>query len=261
MGKFFTYLRTKTFRKNLIIAVVSILAFLLVIFFSLGVYTRHGEGLPVPNLKGLNVEEAVRLLESQGLRYQVDSVYQVDKAPGTVIEQDPDPNTNVKIRRTIYLTIITRTAPFIKFPEIEGRTFLEARAVLNNFSLKLGDTSYTSDVARDVVLEVTSGGKKIRPGDEIPKGSRINLVLADGMGASEVDIPNLLGLTLNEAIFSIKGSSLSLGSVTYLEPITDSLNAKVIKQIPAISDSLNKVSIGTHIDVVLSNSPAPPELP
>lgn len=261
MGKFFTYLRTKTFRKNLIIAVVSILAFLLVIFFSLGIYTRHGEGLPVPNLKGLNVEEAVRLLESQGLRYQIDSVYQVDKAPGTVIEQDPDPNTNVKIRRTIYLTIITRTAPFIKFPEIEGRTFLEARAILNNFSLKLGDTSYTSDVARDVVLEVTSGGKKIRTGDEIPKGSRINLVLADGMGASEVDIPNLLGLTLNEAIFSIKGSSLSLGSVTYLEPVTDSLNAKVIKQIPAISDSLNKVSIGTHIDVVLSNNPAPPELP
>lgn len=261
MGKFFTYLQTKTFRKNLIIAIVSIVAFLTLIFFSLSIYTRHGEGLPVPNLRGLDIEEAVNILERQGLRYQIDSVYQVDKAPGTVIEQDPDPNTNVKTRRTIYLTIITRSAPFVKFPEIEGRTFLEARAILNNFSLKLGDTTYTSDVARDVVLEATSGGKTLRPGDEIHKGSRINLVLADGMGASEVDIPNLLGLTLNEALFSIKGSSLSLGSVSYMGPVTDSLNAVVIQQIPAISDSLSKVSIGTHIDVVLSNSPAPVETP
>jgi eukaryotic-like serine/threonine-protein kinase len=261
MGKFFTYLQTSTFRKNLIIAILSVLAFLLVIFFSLGIYTRHGQGLPVPNLKGMNVEEAIRLLEDQGLRYQVDSVYQVDKAPGTVIEQDPDPNTNVKVRRTIYLTIITRSAPFIKFPEIEGKTFLEARAILNNFGLKLGDTSYVSDVARDVVLEVNTGGKKIRPGDDLPKGSRINLVLADGLGASEVDIPNLISLTLNEALFALKGSSLSLGSVSYYGTVTDSSNAKVIKQMPALSDTLNKVSIGTRIDVVLSNQPAPPELP
>lgn len=260
MGKFFTYLRTKTFRKNLIIAIISVVAFLLLIFFSLGIYTRHGEGLPVPNLKGLNVDEAIQILDKQGLRYQLDSVYQIDKAPGTVIEQDPDPNTNVKIKRTIYLTIITRSAPFIKFPEIVGRTFLEARSIINNFGLKLGDTSYISDVARDVVLEVNSGGKRIRTGEELPKGSRINLVLADGMGASEVDIPNLISLSLNEVLFALKGSSLSLGSVSYLGSVTDSVNARVIKQLPAISDSLNKVSIGTRIDVILSNDPAPPDM-
>lgn len=259
MSKFFTYLRTKTFRKNLIIAIVAIVAFVVIIFFSLGIYTRHGDGLPVPNLKGMSVEQAVQVLEEQGFRYQIDSVYQVDKAPGLVIEQDPDPNTNVKIRRTIYLTIITRQAPFVKFPDIEGRTFLEARATINNFGLKLGDTTYTSDVARDVVLDITFGGKPLRAGQEIPKGSRINLVLGDGLGASEVDIPNLMGLTLNETQFTLKGSSLALGSVSYQGVIIDTLNAKVIKQLPAISDTLNKVSIGTRIDVVLSNDPAPLE--
>lgn len=259
MSKFFTYLRTKTFRKNVIIAIVSIIVFLTVIFFSLGLYTRHGEGLPVPNLKGMDVEEAVALLEKQGFRYQIDSVYQVDKAPGLVIEQDPDPNTNVKIRRTIYLTIITRMAPSVKFPDLEGKTFLEARAVINNYGLKLGDTTYISDVARDVVLDITYNGKKMRAGQEIPKGSRVNLVLGDGMGASEVDIPNLFGLTLNEALFTLKGSSLTLGTVSYEGDVTDSLNAKVIKQLPAISDTLNKVSIGTSIDVILSNQPAPVE--
>ncbi len=250
MNKFIDYLRTKTFRKNLIIAIGSIFAFLLFIFYSLGFYTHHGEGMPVPKLKGLSIEKAIEILESQDLRYQInDSIYLIDKEPGLVVEQDPDPNTNVKANRTIYL-IITRDAPNIKFPDIAGKTFLEVRSILNNYQLKVGDTSYLSDVARDVILKSSFGGNPIIKGQQLPKGSRIDLVLGDGMGASEVDIPNLLGLNLNEARMSLLGSSLMLGLVSY-EGTADTINAKVIKQFPAISDTLSKVSIGTPIDVVL----------
>ena len=52
---------------------------------------------------------------------------------------------------------------------------------------------------------------------------------------------------------SLLGSSLSLGDISYEGVLTDTLNAKVIKQFPALSDSLSKVSIGTQVDVVLSN--------
>jgi eukaryotic-like serine/threonine-protein kinase len=253
MSKFFTYLATRTFRKNLLIAAISIFAFLLIIFYSLNFYTRHGEGLPVPKLKGLSVENAIELLESKGFRYQIDSVYLIDKEPGMVVEQDPDPNTNVKINRTIYLTIITRLAPNVNFPDIDGKTFLEARSIINNYGLKLGDTTYTSDVARDVVLSVTFKGRTISVNQQIPKGSRVNMVLGDGMGASEVDIPNLLGLNLNEARLSLLGSSLQLGNVSYEGELIDTLGARIIKQDPAVSDSLSKVSIGSRIDIVLSN--------
>ena len=253
MSKFFTYLGTRTFRKNLLIAVISVLAFLLIIFYSLNFYTRHGEGLPVPKLKGLSVENAIELLESKGFRYQIDSVYLVDKEPGTVVEQDPDANTNVKINRTIYLTIITRLAPDISFPDINGKTFLEARSILNNYGLKLGDTTYTSDVARDVVLSVSFKGRTLTPEQQIAKGSKVNLVLGDGMGASEVDIPNLLGLNLNEARLSLLGSSLQLGNVLYEGTIIDTIGARIVRQEPAPSDSLSKVSIGSRIDIVLSN--------
>lgn len=253
MGKFFDYLKTKTFRKNLLIATVSIIAFLLVIFYSLGYYTHHGEGMPVPKLKGLSIGRAVELLEAQGLRYQInDSVYLIDREPGIIVEQDPDPNTNVKANRTIYL-IITRDAPNIKFPDIAGKTFLEVRSILNNYQLKVGDTSYVSDVARDVVISTSFGGSSISKGQQIPKGSKVDLILGDGLGASEVDIPNLLGLLLNEARLSLIGSSLVLGEVTYEGTVVDTVGAKVIRQLPAISDTLNKVSIGTQIDVVLSN--------
>lgn len=253
MSRFFAYLGTRTFRTNLLIAIVSVFVFLIVIFYSLSFYTRHGEGIPVPKLKGLLVEDAVELLKSQGFRYEIDSVYLIDKTPGMVVEQDPDPNTNVKQNRFIYLTIITRSAPDVNFPDIEGKSFLEARAVLNNFGLKVGDTSYVSDVAKDVILETSFGGQKISKGQKIPKGSKLDLVLGDGMGASEVDIPNLLGLNLGEARMALMGSSLVLGNITYEGAITDSTNIKISKQFPSLSDSVSKVSIGTPIDVVLSN--------
>jgi beta-lactam-binding protein with PASTA domain len=132
MNKLIEYLRTKTFRKNFFIAIGSVFAFLLFIFYSLGFYTHHGEGMPVPKLKGLPIAKAIQLLEEQGLRYQInDSIYLIDQPPGVIVEQDPDPNTNVKANRTIYL-IVTRDAPNIKFPDIEGGTFLEVRSILNN---------------------------------------------------------------------------------------------------------------------------------
>ncbi|MFM6976960.1 MAG: PASTA domain-containing protein [Sphingobacteriaceae bacterium] len=252
MSNFFSYLKTKTFRKNLYWALGSIIAFLLIIFYSLRFYTHHGEGVPVPKLKGLPIETAIQLLESQGFRYQIDSVYQLDKAPGIVIEQDPDPNTNVKLNRTIYLTIITRQAPNVRFPEITGKTYLEVAATLSNYGLKLGDTAYVADVAKDVVLKFIYKGRELKTGEEIPKGSRINLILGDGQGASEVDIPDLTGLTLGEARMALMGSSLKLGTVNFQGADRDTINGKIIKQYPAPVDSLTKISIGSSVNVILS---------
>ena len=254
MSKFFKYLATPEFRKQLIIAIVSVLVLVMVLFVSLRYYTRHGEGKPVPNLKGLSVENAVQLLESEGFRYQIDSVFIMDKKAGLVLEQDPDPNTNVKDNRMIYLTIVSSQTPDVNFPDVENKTLVEAQAMLSNYGLKIGDTTYQADIARDAILGFSFAGQAIRIGQKIPKGSRIDLILGDGFGASEVDLPDLIGLTLSEAMFSIKGSSLTLGSTTYDGVVRDSANAKIIMQTPSfIPDSLNKISIGTRINLVLSN--------
>lgn len=254
MNKFFKYLATPEFRKQLIIAIVSVLALVIVLFVSLRYYTRHGEGKPVPNLKGLSVENAVELLESEGFRYQIDSVFIMDKKAGLVLEQDPDPNTNVKDNRMIYLTIVSSQTPDVNFPDIESKTFVEAQALLSNYGLKIGDTTYQADIARDAILGFSFAGQNIRVGQKIPKGTRIDLILGDGFGASEVDLPNLIGFTLSEAKFSIKGASLTLGSVTYDGVVRDSSSAIIIMQTPTfIPDSVNKVSIGTRINLVLSN--------
>ena len=251
MVKFFQYLSTETFRKNLIGALIGLTVFFLVIFFGLRQYTRHNESVTVPELKGIPVDEAIKKLQAQGFGYDVDSVYQLDAQPGLVIEQDPDPNTKVKKNRTLYLTIITRTAPEVAFPDLVEKTFVEARATLNSYGIKLGDTTYIPDIARDVVLDVKFGGERLNAGRPIPKGSTIDLVLGDGRGANEVQIPDLTGLTLEQVRFALRGVSLTLGSVNYMGFVTDSLDAVVISQTPTPEDA--RVSIGTPVNVALAN--------
>src|SRR5690606_19519057 len=136
----------------------------------------------------------------------------------------------VKKNRTLYLTIITRTAPEVAFPELVEKTFVEARAILNSYGIKLGDTIYIPDIARDVVLDIKFGGEKLNAGRSIPKGSTVDLVLGDGRGANEVLVPDLVGLTLEQVRFALQGNSLTIGTVNYMGIVTDSLSATVVSQ-------------------------------
>lgn len=233
-------------------AIVTVIAVVLIAFFSLGYYTRHGSGIPVPKLKGLTIDKAMDILKEQGFGYKIDSVYVQDVAPGTIVEQDPDPGTNVKESRVIYLTMVTLQAPNVALPDLEQSNYREAMATISNYGLKLGDTTYRSDIARDRILEVRFGGQVIKAGTKIPKGSRIDLVLGDGEGASEVEIPELVNLDLDAARFAIKGAGLTVGIITYQGSITDSTNVVVVSQYPMKTDSLSKTSIGTRINLTVS---------
>lgn len=249
MSKLLLYLRTDTFRKNLIYAIIAFAVLFLLIYFGLRTYTKHGSAQEVPVLKGLNITEALAVLDKAGLEHKIDSVFQVDASPGLVIEQDPEASSLVKSGRTIYLTIITRVAPEIAFPELIEKNFIEASAILRNHSLKIGDTVYVNDIARDVVLDVQFGGQPIKPGRMISKGSHITLVLGNGRGANEVDIPNVIGLTLTEAKFAIQGLGLSVGTIS--GAVTDSVSARVVEQSPSVTAKV--IGIGSSINLTLSN--------
>jgi len=251
MSKFFLYLKTDTFRKNLIAALIVIVVLFLLVYFGLRIYTKHGDSQEVPVLKGLHIKEAIRILDQAGLNYEIDSIYQLDAKPGLVIDQDPEQKSHVKSGRTIYITIITQVAPEIAFPDIIDKTLIEASAIIKNHSLKIGDTTYIADIARDVVLDAKFAGRSIEPGRVISKGSRIDLVLGNGRGNDEVPVPLLIGFTLSEAKFALAGVGLNLGKVSFSGQITDSLSAKIITQTPDTTAKI--VSLGSLIDVTLAN--------
>lgn len=254
MSSFFAYIKSKSFLVNLLLAALTVLFVVLAIIFSLNYYTRHGSGIPVPKLIDMQISRASALLDEQGFQYKIDSIYLPDREPGTVVQQDPDPTTNVKENRTIYLTIITKLAPNISLPDLENITFREATSTISNAGLKLGDTTYRSDIARNRVLEIRFAGETIKAGAKLPKGSRIDLVLGDGKGASEVDIPDLTNQELDAAKFVISQSGLTLGTVTYEGTITDSTKVVIKTQMPMKTDSTAKTSIGTRINVTVTQA-------
>ena len=252
MSKFGSYLKTKQFRTTIVLAIGSVIVIALIAFYSLGYYTRHGEGIPVPKITGIPVDKALNMLKEQGFGVSIDSVYVLDQPPGMVVEQDPDAGTNVKVNRVIYIKIVKNQAPIVSLPDIMDAPYISAVATISNYGLKVGDTTYKSDIARDHVLEVRFAGQVIQPGEKIPKGSKIDLVLGDGAGASEVDIPDLVNQDLDAARFVLKNSGLTLGVITYQGTISDSTSLIVVAQSPMKTDSAGKTSIGTHINLTVT---------
>src|SRR5690606_12342018 len=131
------------------------------------------------------------------------------------------------------------------------KTLIEASAILRNQSLKIADTVYKADIARDVVLDVRFAGQPLKAGRVIPKGSQITLVLGNGQGADDIEVPNLIGLSLSEARFALSGVGLNLGNITYSGMVTDSLSTTVVAQQPDTTSGF--ISLGSPVNVTLAN--------
>ena len=70
------------------------------------IYTRHGEAVVVPDVKGMTVAEAGTVFGNRGLACVVsDSTYVKDKPAGCILDYNPAAGQKVKEGRIIYLTM------------------------------------------------------------------------------------------------------------------------------------------------------------
>lgn len=254
MKGLFRFLRSRIFLLNLITALLVVVMILGLTYKWLDRYTDHGNSVTVPDIRGMSVGAADKFLQSKTLTVKIadSSVYDLKKKPGTIVEQDPSPNEKVKRGRTIYLTITRSTAPIIKMPDLEFVSLGQAEAILSSYGLTLGQQIYKPDLAKNAVLSFSNNGEKLSAGDEIAKGSVIDLVIGDGIGNTTTSIPQLVDLPLEEALFVLKASMLNVGSVIYDGEIKDSLGARVFRQVPEPSDSAT-INQGEAIDLYVRN--------
>jgi beta-lactam-binding protein with PASTA domain len=229
----FEFITKRSFFFNLLVAIGLGVGTLFTFLALLNQITRHGQYVTVPDVKGKSIDEARRILEAQGFRISVqDSVF-IDSLPRlSITRQVPLPGEQVKINRTIYLTINRQEPPTIEMPNLVGQTFRSAEMQLRMMGLKLGDTTYKPDFAVGSVLEQLINGKPVSFGTRIPMGSRIDLVLGGGVQRVEMPVPNLLGLTLAEARLLLEENSILPGAIVADGAIADSAAAYVFKQNP-----------------------------
>lgn len=152
--------------------------------------TNHGQKIRVPSLAKMSLDDVKVKLDENDLRFEIldSSNYNPDYPKFSVIEQIPKAGEYVKENRKIYLTINRSGYPFIKIPEVVGRTRRQAEPTLIAMGFEIGKITYRSYIAEDEVLEIRNKGKKIEPGDELQKTEVIDLVLGDGEGSLKRDV-------------------------------------------------------------------------
>jgi beta-lactam-binding protein with PASTA domain len=140
-------------------------------------------------------------------------------------------------------------------PNLEGMSFRTAQIVLKQYGLKLKDTVFRPDFAKNSVLEQQYNGERIKPGTKINMGSGVTLVLGSGLGQNEFNVPDLFSLTYNEALMMLQSTGLTPGAVIPDPDVTDSMNGYVYKQSPdryTYDNRINRIRAGQTIDLWLS---------
>lgn len=228
----FKFLTTRPFWVNLLAAVLLVVIIVFVFLQLLGLITRHGEYLTVPAVTGKPTAEAIKFLEDKGFDVMIqDSVYVDTAQKGIVLKQLPDPNSTVKVNRTVYLTVNRVTLPLVEMPALEGKTYSFALEILKRSHLEAGDTSHKPDFMRGSILEQVYNGNRISSGTKIPWGSKIDLVIAGGLEDVRIQVPSIIGMTFGEAKLILEQTGVAVAVIPDPD-VRDTLGAFVYRQSP-----------------------------
>jgi len=242
---------------HLLLMLVVCVILYLVFFASLGFITNHGEEVKVPNVTGQNVTVAVKTLEALGFEVRVDSTYEPQKKAKMVLQQMPEVGEIVKTGRTLFLTVNKSAPPTTPMPNLVNLSFRSAALILQSNRLILGDTTYRPDIAKGAILEQLYNGQPIRPGQMIPQGSRISLVIGDGLGNTEMNVPDVIGMTYAEAVALLSSNNLLVTPV-YDAGIMDTAAFKIYRQTPNSINDLgapSRIREGDGIDIYIGQDP------
>lgn len=252
---FLRFLISKQFFKHLLLAIAIMLLLLLITLVWLKIYTHHGQSISVPNLTGLTEEEVHDVVSSRKLNYEViDSIFATDMPRGTVVKQNPRPNSKVKVRRKIFITMNAVNPEKVAMPNLVSLSDRQAILALENNGLRLGDISYRPDFAVNSVLQQNFNGSVIIEGTMIEKGSMIDLVLGMGLSKETTEVPDLEGMNLAAAKAKISSRFLNFGLATFDESVKDSedsLMAWVYRQNPEY-DGFARIKKGMEMFIWLT---------
>jgi beta-lactam-binding protein with PASTA domain len=246
------YITSRPLWVNIVVAISGVIILILIFLLSLNWLTKHGESRTVPAVVGKNINDVEKFLGEKGFDVIVqDSVYYDSLPPGVVIKQVPEADDVVKINRTVYVTINRFVPPDVDMPNLLGSSYRNAEMVLKNLGLRIGDTSYRFDFAKNSVLEQSFNGSPIKAGTKIRMGSTISLVLGSGLAEEDMNVPDLIGMSYEEARALLDGQGLS-GLVIVDPNVKDTVSGFVYRQnpMPTTQDGARlRIRQGQMIDI------------
>ena len=201
-------------------------------------------------------EAAQRAADSAQLTLQVsDQVYSSDAPLDTVVSQDQPAGKAVKRGRMINVAVSLGTE-VVLVPDVERRTLLEARLLLEQARLRVGEQRETFD-------EQVKGGFVIeqdpQPGARVERNRAVNLVVSKG--PQRLEMPNLVGRPLPDARRLLQDMGVTLSEVRNTAA-TDIEPGIVVEQSPRAGTRIGAADpVSVTVTVRPGEESAPPATP
>ncbi|MFP4020161.1 MAG: Stk1 family PASTA domain-containing Ser/Thr kinase [Halanaerobium sp.] len=236
------------FKRPLMITAAAII-FILILFGGSIFFFNQYTNVPVvqvPDIEGENLSEARKMASEVGLNLveSEERVFSEDVEANHIVSQQPDAGERVKQSRPLNITV-SKGPELIEIPDFNGNSLREALLELDNLSLKSGDIQYIFRLSEDpgtVINQIPAAGA------EVEKGSEVTLFVSRGERDISVRMPDLTGLTQDEALDLLRENGLNIGQVS-VENSRRFADGQVISQGVKAGEYLPK---GIAVDFVIS---------
>ena len=186
--EFFSLRKNSVLWLNLLAMVLVVVGLIYGVLAGLDAYTRHGQAVVVPDVKGMDVKEATEVFRAKKLACAVvDSTYVKELRAGSILDYNPSAGQKVKEGRVIYLTINTLNIPLCQVPDVADNSSLrqaEARLLVSGFKLEKIDTVPGE---KDWVYGVKYRERLLQMGEKVPTGAALTLMVGNGKDSLQVD--------------------------------------------------------------------------
>ena len=184
---------------NLVAMAAVVVAAVFVTFRWIDKYTEHGIAITVPNVTGMQEEEAIQVLSQYRLVGIADVMeYRKGVPVGEVLSQRPGFNAKVKHGRKIYLSISSGNHPTKAVPDVADNSSLrqaESRLRAAGFLLTPHDTI---EGELDWVYGVRYNGRELKGEEQIPEGATLTLIIG---GGEKINADTLVAPTVEDGWF------------------------------------------------------------
>jgi len=209
-----------------ILILIASLGILLIDFIFLPLITKSSNNIYVPDVRYNSLYRAEELLVEAGFNIEIiQSQYNENYKPNTVIKTTPRPFTKVKKGRLIKLTVTGNKEKIILSNYI-GMSLNNTKLTLSRHRLSI-DTlifEYNENFKKDhIVSQYPKNGKTLETND------KVTFVVSLGTPPNYYIVPNLVNIHLNKGKEIISKAGLIIGTITK-EYNNDYLNNTILEQ-------------------------------
>lgn len=229
-------------RFGIIIAILVILACGYAIFHT--IFGESKGGIVVPQLVGMQMQEAADTLQKLGLSAKVEKIDSAEPAD-TVISQDVNPGKSIKNSKALLLQV-SRGAAQTKIPDVRFMVSEDAVRRLEEAGFKVEKIIRVNDPQRK---EGTVLAQNPSAEQKVDSGCKVELLVCTG-GASEgmQNVPDLRGKTTEEATEMLQKVGLVIGEMSTIS--SSGKEGTVVSTKPNIG---TRVQSGSTINLILSD--------